>query len=273
MDCPTGALSFNGVSLVQLVVIASTLLLVALIHPTVVVPLEQADGGRNADDPPEANEEAVADGKPLSARESGTTSKRVLLLCGCVILDVLRAYCISGVEFSTEAILQQRRHWRLRFAGLAVGCVFLAILPAVVLHQSLGTRLRETMWIRIYLAIALVGCVMLRENTAKSLHSPPGWSLIFADVILLPSLYMCGALTIGILLQHVLPPGSLLDANNLNVVRIMLAQGVAHWLGPGVGRWVVESSGQDVYALYQAGLCLVMWLVFEAIVHPRMEYD
>merc|ERR1719453_1765728 len=96
----------------------------------------------------------------------------------------------------------------------------------------------------------LPSCCVLR-------YADCSWMLLFASCMLFSCKYLSDGLMQGMIYNHALPRGSLLDVNNLSLFIIILANAVGNFLGPPAARYNVQHGGQSEYATWQIAICLV----------------
>jgi len=199
-------------------------------------------------------------------------SRRVAVVCGCLVMANLRAFGISAVEVVTASLLEDKYGWGTYQIGVVIGLIFLCCIPIRVMHLVLGGRMLVGSWIRIMGIVALFGCCFLFSPACLVSNQTFGMdcagTLVLAGVIVFPTFYMGEALACGILHQHVLPDGSFFDGNH-SQLWYNLAQGLGRFLGPWISRWAAEAYGQNVFAMQQMAVTCVFLVVFETFVRSN----
>ena len=76
--------------------------------------------------------------------------------------------------------------------------------------------------------------------------------ILAADSIIFPTIYLAGALNMGILNSNVFPDGSILDANNVMLINGLISNGMGRFGGPVFSRSLIADLGQKAYAVCQA---------------------
>jgi len=200
------------------------------------------------------------------------TSRRIMVVCGCLIMANLRAFGISAVEVVTASLLEDEYGWKTHKVGVVIGLIFLCCVPLRAMHMALGSRMPVNSWIRTMGLVALLGCCLLFRGACAALTEIVGMrcagTLVLAGVILFPTFYMGEALACGIMHQHVLPHGSRFDGNH-SQLWYNLAQGAGRFLGPWLSRWATEAYGQNAFAMQQMAVTCVFLVVFERCVRPN----
>mmetsp|Transcript_16302 Transcript_16302/g.56914 ORF Transcript_16302/g.56914 Transcript_16302/m.56914 type:complete len:545 (-) Transcript_16302:136-1770(-) len=207
--------------------------------------------------------EAVA-----AAEGGGRARRKALLITGCLLMTVNRSCVVASLEAATAMLLEEKYFWARREIGLMVGLSFLLSIPLKLIHGSLKHRLSVPAWIRLLAGIAAVGSLLFFPAAGGS-----AFSLILADAVLFPSLYLSDGMSVGVLFQNGFPEGSWFDAKTLVLWQSLLGCGVGRFFGPWSARSTIEGGGQDAYAKQQILLCLVFLFTFEAFVLPGMQQD
>ncbi|CAE7040151.1 GATL10 [Symbiodinium sp. CCMP2456] len=167
------------------------------------------------------------------------------VLLASIFMDALRGFITSGVEAASCLLLQDHFAWRQDSIGFCIGLTFCLVVPGYMLHRQYQARYSDIAWIRIYTGIAMLATALL--GTAKK---PLG--ILAADSIIFPSIYLAGALNMGILNTSVFPDGSLLDANNVMLINGIISNGIGRFAGPIFSRSLIAHLGQKAYASCQA---------------------
>jgi len=167
------------------------------------------------------------------------------VLLASIFMDALRGFITSGVEAASCLLLQDHFAWRQDSIGFCIGMTFCLVVPGYMLHKQYQARYSDIAWIRIYTGIAMLATALL--GTAQK---PLG--ILAADSIIFPSIYLAGALNMGILNTSVFPDGSLLDANNVMLINGIISNGIGRFAGPIFSRSLIAHLGQKAYASCQA---------------------
>lgn len=204
----------------------------------------------------------MSNGKDLTI--SSYSNPRVLrhkrfLVSGCLVMTILRGYLVTSLEAATAQFLETDHGWNKSTIGLVVSLTFLCCIPVKMLHNRFSHRFLVSTWIRIFSIGAILATVLISVKQ--------GWTLLLADCLLFPCIYISDALSRGIMMQHLLPTGSLLDANLTSFWAIFLrAMGQA--IGPWFTRWYINLTGRNLYAVQQCVGASIFLLLFELIVRP-----
>ena len=71
--------------------------------------------------------------------------------------------------------------------------------------------------------------------------------ILAADSVIFPSIYLAGALNMGVLNTSVFPDGSLLDASNVMLINGIISKGIGRFAGPIFSRSLIAHLGQKAY--------------------------
>jgi hypothetical protein len=260
-------LDFTHVGLGQVAVVLCAFGFVFGLHPNLELMKDQMETEVAADGQAEMrSSKSQATGRDLTPR------RRIMVLCGCLVMANLRAFGISAVEVVTASLLEDEYSWKTHNIGVVIGLIFLCCVPVRAIHMALGSRMSVNSWIRVMGLVALFGCCFLFRIACAALteivHMSCAGTLVLAGVILFPTFYMGEALACGIMHQHVLPHGSRFDGNHTQLW-YNLAQGVGRFLGPWVSRWAAEVYGQNAFAMQQIAVTCIFLVVFECCVRPN----
>jgi len=147
-------------------------------------------------------------------------------------------------------------------------------MPLRWTHQAIGDMLSNKAWIRVMSAVSILGCFLLFREAGRVIgavtHLGCSVAVILAAATLFPSFYIGESLACGIMHQHVLKPGSLLDGNHTQLY-YNLVQGVARFLGPWLSRAAVAMYGQDAFAMQQTIVCMAFLGIYEVCVNPNVQ--
>lgn len=192
--------------------------------------------------------------------------KRRQVMYFCLLFAFLRAFCVSGLEAGTVLILETKLGWSKDFTGLAVGAAFIAVVPLRYAYDRFKSRLTTVQWIKRMLILSVIGslllfhvCGVLQRTRYAHLYIPAASAtLLLADALLFGSFYLSDSLSQGIILQHLLPKE--LSVFNVNAIILMitgLQDGTGRFLGPPLARHLIDTGGQNVYAMQQVTVLLV----------------
>ena len=197
--------------------------------------------------------------KPEDAEELGHTgSKQMIFLGACYVLSALRGYCLAGTEVGTALLLEARYHWSRKEIGLIIGWVFIATVPARVGYLARKDRFSVVTWIRILSLSAIVGATILFSST----FLPHGMSLILADLIMFPALYLGEGLVRGLMMQSVRSHTSI-SSNTASFCALQL-NNFSRGLAPWCARYTISTGkGQNLFAVGQLMCCCAFLCVFE----------
>jgi len=215
-----------------------------------------------------------ADGREMQSELS--SHAKVVLLCGGLVMNVVRGFVISGLEAATALLLEERYSWNSRRIGIGIGACFLVCIPVKALHGGLKNSLTLIQWIRAMSIMAIVGSFMLFTPASRFLGiKDGGLAIMLGDAVLFPTLFLGDALNSGLMMMapHLFPQGSRLDANHFMLYRIISVAALGRNLGPPLARFQVAAGGQDSYAAQQLALAVIYLILFEAVVVPRAKVD
>mmetsp|Transcript_157694 Transcript_157694/g.483258 ORF Transcript_157694/g.483258 Transcript_157694/m.483258 type:complete len:326 (+) Transcript_157694:3-980(+) len=247
---------FELVGHVQVVAVLVALSAVLFLHPSL----------RDAEDflEPRGREEEAGDGSSLRGRHA--------LICGCLTMTGLRAFGVSAIEVAIAINLEKTYLWDQRLTGLVIGGIFLCCIPLKVIHTILGKTMTVVGWIRVLSSLSIFGSMMLFSISCAFLKRGGcvfscSYVLIAAGTVLFPCFYLSDALGSGLMHQHVLPEGSLLDANH-SQLWYNICQGMGRFLGPWLARLSLQLWGQDAFAVQQMAVTCAFLVGFEFVVRP-----
>jgi len=207
--------------------------------------------------------------------KDGSLISRRWLVTGCLLMTGLRAFGISAIEVGIALRLEETYLWDQRVTGLVIGAIFLCCVPLKVIHALVGPWMTAVGWIRVLSCLAVVGSLLLFNSTCQLLTlggclQNCATVLVTAGVVLFPCFYLSDALGSGLMHQHVLPEGSLLDANHAQLW-YNLCQGMGRFLGPWMARLALQLHGEDAFAVQQTAAIGAFLLGFETFVRPAVK--
>lgn len=173
------------------------------------------------------------------------------------------AACEVGLALEWEDLFQ----WDQRLTGLVVGLVFLVCIPIKILHSALGHRMATLRWIYLLGGLAAAGSLLLFTPARWFFKGHGALPLVASGALTFPCLYLSDALVASLLYQHVLPEGSLLDANYTQLW-YLLWTGLLRYLGCWLARLTLQRCGADAFALQQLAITGLFLLVFRFWVQP-----
>ncbi|CAJ1402759.1 unnamed protein product [Effrenium voratum] len=176
---------------------------------------------------------------------NAAAGQQITVLVASIFMDALRGFMVSGVEAASCLLLQDHFSWRHDSVGLVIGLTFCLVVPGYMLHKRYAEWFGDVAWIRIYTCLAMLATVMLGTAT-----QPTG--IIAADCVIFPSVYLAGALNMGLLNNNVFPDGSMFDANNVMLINGIISNGIGRFAGPVFSRSLIAQLGQKAYASCQA---------------------
>mmetsp|Transcript_144481 Transcript_144481/g.402506 ORF Transcript_144481/g.402506 Transcript_144481/m.402506 type:complete len:631 (+) Transcript_144481:37-1929(+) len=195
------------------------------------------------------------------------------IVVGCLCMSGLRSFGIAAIDVVVTMLLEEQYHWDQRVTGLTIGAIFLLCIPLKFLHAMAAHLMSVVAWIRLLCFVAVLGTLMLFTSIGKALlfHSGGAAQLIVAGGVIFPTFYLSDALSTGLLHQHVLPEGSLLDGNHAQLWYNVLA-GISRFIAPWQARTEVRLCGQkDWFAAQQLGITCLFLLAFECLVQPFLK--
>eukprot|EP00416_Gambierdiscus_australes_P041817 CAMPEP_0171108714 /NCGR_PEP_ID=MMETSP0766_2-20121228/69466_1 /TAXON_ID=439317 /ORGANISM="Gambierdiscus australes, Strain CAWD 149" /LENGTH=554 /DNA_ID=CAMNT_0011570301 /DNA_START=39 /DNA_END=1703 /DNA_ORIENTATION=+ len=204
----------------------------------------------------------------VSSDEIKDARSRIVLVLGSLVMCLMRSFVISGLEAATSFLLEVEYDWGLAPTGIAVGLCFLFCIPVKLFFNTFQDQLSLICWIRLAGAGAVVGGVMLYR------WSNSAYVLLVGDALVFPALFLGDALTAGIMMmsQHLMPLGSLFDANHV-VLQRALFMCLGRNLGPPLARTTVQGSGQNGYATQQLVIAVLFLVVLEIWVVPNAKLE
>lgn len=248
--CPAAGLAprFELVGLAQIVLAGTALLCIVLFYPRL--------------DDCEDFSQCTITGPEL--QESCQWTQRVIV-CSCLVNTLLRAIVTSGVEGATSLLLETEYHFAPHEIGLLIGVTFLCCFPVNFIVEAGRQRFTEFTWIKALCLISILGTLLLFRRSWRS--------LVVADMLLFPSLYISDGILKGVMQQYALPMGSALDQVG-STFWSKLMNSAGRFIGPWVSRYLLENVNQTGYASLQVVLTLVFGIVLElAIIWPVHTVD
>jgi len=193
--------------------------------------------------------------------------ERKLLLASSVVIFSLRCFSVAAVETSTALLLHRDAGMHERCVGMIIGACFLMCIPLNLLHAWTIKGLAFSSQFYIYASFASLGCILLSKKACQLLFG--WWTIVIADCLVFPCMYMADAIVVGVAFRHSLPQGNFLDSNTFSFLCLSFGCGCGRLLGPWVSRWQLETeveSGQDMYALLQVVCSAAAVVIFSLAV-------
>jgi hypothetical protein len=212
--------------------------------------------------------ESVKDYVPDESGETAPLEKsevrRRLVVVWCILLFVGgRCFCVSSLSAATTMLLEVEFHWEPSAIGLAVGSCFMFGYLVKLFHDAYKENFTLASRLRLLMAGTLLGAILLLPKCCVLSTKECSWMLLIATCMLFSCKYLSDGLMQGMIYNHALPQGSLLDVNNLSLFIIFLANAVGNFLGPPAARYNVAHGGQTEYATWQIAICLVSIMMME----------
>jgi hypothetical protein len=198
------------------------------------------------------------------------STHRVIIYC-CVFVCAARSVASSGLPAATSMIMERDFGWSQNRIGFFISICYLMAIPIRIIHTRYKHCGSERTWMRIYMALTLVGCILLFETFASWVY--PGSQLtrlvflIVGDCIMLPCMLYVGGMVEGTANSHSLTSETYFTITHI-VLYCKVASNVAGYgLGPTIARWFLSGHNQDIYALQQATLTVATILALELAFH------
>mmetsp|Transcript_112931 Transcript_112931/g.269105 ORF Transcript_112931/g.269105 Transcript_112931/m.269105 type:complete len:509 (-) Transcript_112931:227-1753(-) len=180
-----------------------------------------------------------------SSKAAPARGHQASVLVVSLVMDALRAFIVSGVESATCLLLQEKFAWGSDSIGFCIGVTFCLVVPVYMLHRQYHEAVRDLTLMKIYNTLGILATVLLGAATHPQM-------LLAADSIIFPTIYLAGALNMGILNSNVFPDGSILDVNNVMLINGLISNGMGRFGGPVFSRSLIADLGQKAYAVCQA---------------------
>jgi len=203
-----------------------------------------------------------------------------VVIFSCLGYSILRAFVVSGGEVATSMLLEVEYKWHVAWISMAIGACLLMCIPLNMCYARCSGMLSVKSWIQLMLGVSMVGCVLIFETPQSILvhfdletrQLVQAFSLLFADMLILPSFWLSDALSQGVMMNHVRKDGdSFLSLNNISILQVLLIDGLTRTVGPALARGQADHTGRNGYALQQTVLTGVAVLVAVALILPRVR--
>ena len=192
--------------------------------------------------------------------------KRRLVVCGCLLMSTTRQLVCVALEAGTSLVLERRYGWDLQPIGVVIGLLFLGCIPLKAIHLKFKHKLSPVAWIQLLSYTAIFSSLLLFDF----IPDMSLLTLLLADGLMFPTLYLTDGLSVGILQQHVLPRGFCLDANTSMLWFGLMANGIGGF-GAWLARKTIQSHGRDSYAVQQLCISCCFLGIFYIAVLPALK--
>eukprot|EP00929_Paragymnodinium_shiwhaense_P109679 TRINITY_DN76164_c0_g1_i1.p1 TRINITY_DN76164_c0_g1~~TRINITY_DN76164_c0_g1_i1.p1 ORF type:complete len:604 (+),score=117.82 TRINITY_DN76164_c0_g1_i1:59-1870(+) len=198
------------------------------------------------------------------------------VIIGSLLMKMNRTFVVSGLEVATTVILEVDFGWSCETIGLALGGIFVCVLPVKFLFEATSGQMSMVAWVRLLSFCSTIGTVMLFTGCCAYMHLGANsfgcaFTLLVGNAILFPTLNLGDGLCTGMLQQFLRPHGSWFDANHVALWQAILCDGISRVLGPWLAREEYEKRGQNGCALQLLAMCPLFILVFETMVCPHVQ--
>jgi len=202
------------------------------------------------------------------------------IIVACLGFSMLRAFAVSGGEVTTAMLLEVEFQWKPCCIGIAIGICFLACIPLSMMYTRYGAKLSVKTWIKLMLAVSMLACLLyfppsdtiLAHFDSKNQKLVLSLSLLVADALILSSFWLSDALSQGVMMNHTSKGiTSLFNQNNLNMLQVLLLDGLSRTIGPALARGQAELTGRHGYAVQQTVFTMVATCISILIVLPRVQ--
>jgi MFS family permease len=173
----------------------------------------------------------------------------------CAVVKTIRDFAVASLEAATAMILEEMFGLSEMTVGLLIGFTFLLTVPLKLAFDNVSHAARKATQIRILMFFCVLGSLLLREDVGRFFAPESKYGqvgvILFADMLLFPSLFLTGAVIEGVGFRMASPEGTFFSTNNFSMATIV-ATGVGRSLGPPLGRAVLATpSGQTQYSYQQ----------------------
>jgi len=188
----------------------------------------------------------TGDAKPEELRDS----QREEIVWRMVWYAVERPFTLAAVEVSTLMMLEVFYGWDPYWTGLCFTgvCSVGIIMSAFTTVMLIKGRFQESWVFMISAASSIVGCLFLFEIVASA-----GWVLLIADCIIYTGATVANGIAEG-WASRAAKEGTRYS-NSEYRVRQLSAVTLGRFLGPIVGRFLVDFGGRNTYAAIQLLAC------------------
>jgi len=231
-------------------------------------------------EPARSIQEDVTDAESARDTRLFPLQLRHTIIVACLGFSMLRAFAVSGGEVTTAMLLEVEFGWKPCCIGIAIGTCFLACIPLSMLYTRYGAKLSVKTWIKLMLAVSMLACMLyfpasetiLAHFDEKNQKLVLSLSLLFADTLILGSFWLSDALSQGVMMNHTQKGiTSLFNQNNLNMLQVLLLDGLSRTIGPALARGQADLTGRHGYAVQQTVFTVVAACVSVLVVLPRVQ--
>lgn len=244
-----------------------------------VVKVEQCEeDGERSDDAEPREEPTERDGVAVVRDSVHGCGANVAVIVGGLLCVAIRSFCVSSLEVGSALLLEVKYGWSTTRIGVAIGFVFLNIIPAKGCHSLFGSRFKLVTWVRTFAFVAIPASLLLTSRacdvfSVALLHGGGNTAddrtcaalLLIGDALIFPAIYLSNSLSNGLMMQHVLPDGALFDATKVTLMNKVIGNGVGRFLGPWLARAQIQHAGQNSYGLQQLFLAISFFITFETL--------
>jgi len=215
-----------------------------------------------------------------SNRDDLTSAMQQVIIAGCLGFSILRAFVVSGAEVATSMLLEVEYQWHVAWISMAIGACLLTCIPLNKWYSRCGTMFSVKSWVKLMLAVSMVGCLfyfgapsrVLMQFDLDTRRSVEAFSLLFADVLVLPSFWLSDALSQGMMMNHVPQDGdSIFTSDNVNMLQVLLLDGLSRTVGPALARGQADLAGRNGYATQQTVLTGVAALLSLLVILRKVQ--
>jgi len=191
---------------------------------------------------------------------------RVVVLSCCILVVPVRAFGTASLESGLSYILDVLHDWNMASVGVATSATFSSSFILKTAYSHCKEALTIKSWLRSWMLASLIGAIMLHPVFSSS---PP--ILLVSCAVIFPTLYMSGGLLSGIMQNHCLPLGSILDMNTVILISDVSGNIIGRFLGPPAARWALSRGGLQAYWLQQMAVGILQLILVEVIVHFQLK--
>jgi hypothetical protein len=200
-------------------------------------------------------------------------SDRIIVQCGCLVLGFLRGFVQGSLEAATAFLLETSFGWSDVNIGAMIAACFLIVVPAQTMHNNMKNSVPLVWMVRLTTLIAVIATFFLFDWICVWSGKCKGWMILFADILLFPSLFLSESTIAGFSLQsqYLLPPGTSFDVSWCVLYRTGFCFPLSRLIGPPISRFVLENNGQNRYAVQQLMSTVAFAFLFELMITRRIK--
>jgi hypothetical protein len=238
-----------------------------------VLPLDDAEEFESVHSPSARIRQDVVAAQGMPALHQG-------VVVSCLSFSMLRAFVVSGGEVATAMLLEVEYKWSVAWIGIASGGCCLSCIPLAKCYTRYGAMMSVKDWVRVMLLVSTVGCLFYFGTTESLLihgdvnkgKSIQAFSLLVADALVLPSFWLSDALSQGVMMNHAnQEAGSMFSQSNVNMMQVLLLDGLSRTIGPALARGQADSNGRNGYATQQLALTIAAVLLSLIVILPKVQ--